>query len=134
MANVFTAVGNEALTAVSVATKSAANTVEVFIYRLINGAKSPTQSANGKPEITTTVTVNNAGYHTIDLSRPLYLHAGESFSVVERIMNAAGQGYVPLELGTSGLPGKTAVTSRTPPKQVPVKATSARMAARPGSM
>jgi hypothetical protein len=100
-ANVFTAVGNEALTAVSAVTKSAANTVEVLIYRLVNGAKSPTQSANGQPEITMTTTIDKAGYHTIHLSKPLYLHAGESFSVVERIMNQNGQGYVPLEMGTS---------------------------------
>lgn len=104
-ANVFTAVGNEMLTAVSAATQSAQNTVEVFIYRLVNGAKSPTQSATGQPEITTVYTAANAGYHTITLPRALYLHAGESFSVVERIINAQGQGYVPLELSATPMSG-----------------------------
>lgn len=107
VANVFTAAGNEALTAVSVATKTAANTVEILIYRLINGATSPTQSANGQPEITMTTTIDNAGYHTVHLSKPLYLHAGESFSVVERITNQSGQGYVPLEMASSPMPASS---------------------------
>lgn len=106
-ANVFTAKANEALTAVSAVTQSAASTVQLFIYRLINGAKSPTQSATGSPELTMTVTEANAGYHTIALSKPLYLHAGESFSVVERIMNAKGQGYLPIELAASSFNGNT---------------------------
>lgn len=47
-----------------------------------------------------TTTVANAGYHTINLTKPLYLHAGESFSVVEMIKGAGG-GYLPIELGST---------------------------------
>jgi hypothetical protein len=101
-ANVFTSVGNEVLTAVSVSTQSAASQVQIFIYRLINGATSPTQSATGQPEVSMTTTIANSGYHTVNLTKPLYLHAGESFSVVEAIKGAQG-GYVPIEFGIASL-------------------------------
>ncbi|MCH3944056.1 MAG: lectin like domain-containing protein [Atopobiaceae bacterium] len=104
-ANVFTAVGNEVLTAVSATTQSALSTVEVFVYRLVSGATGPTQSATGQPEATVTYKAANAGYHTIDLTTPFFLHAGESYSVVERITNYQGQGYVPVEMGTATTPG-----------------------------
>jgi C1A family cysteine protease len=104
-ANVFTAVGDEVLTAVSATTQSAASTVEVFVYRLLGGATGPTQSATGQPEATVTYKAANAGYHTIDLTTPFFLHAGESYSVVERITNYQGQGYVPVEMGRKASPG-----------------------------
>lgn len=108
-ANVFTSVGNEVLTAVSVSTHSAANQVQIFIYRLINGATSPTQSATGQPEVSMTTTIANSGYHTVNLTKPLYLHAGESFSVVEVIKSAKG-GYVPIEFGIAPVPTITGET------------------------
>jgi C1A family cysteine protease len=104
-ANVFTSVGNEVLTAVSATTQSAASTVEVLVYRLLGGATGPTQSATGQPEATVTYKAANAGYHTIDLTTPFFLHAGESYSVVERITNYQGQGYVPVEMGRKASPG-----------------------------
>jgi C1A family cysteine protease len=106
-ANVFTAKANEALSAVTAVTQSAASTVRLAIYRLISGATSPTQSATGAPELTMTVTEAKAGYHTVDLSKLLYFRAGESFSVVETITNLKGAGYLPIELGATKYNGNT---------------------------
>jgi hypothetical protein len=77
----------------------------VLVYRLLGGATGPTQSATGQPEATVTYKAANAGYHTIDLTTPFFLHAGESYSVVERITNYQGQGYVPVEMGRKASPG-----------------------------
>lgn len=101
-ANVFTAQANESLGSVSAATSERGSKVSVSVYRLTDDATSPTQSASGTPELTTSATFDEAGYHTIELPSAVNLRSGERFSVVETITSADG-GYLPLELAEHDL-------------------------------
>lgn len=97
-ANIFTARSNANLTAVTAYTMTAGSTVKIDVYKLVDGATSPTQSSSGKPALTMTATLENGGYHTIELTAAVGLQEGERFSVVETIKGADG-GYLPIELG-----------------------------------
>ena len=93
-ANVFTAGSHEKLAAVSVMSVNPNSEVSYKVYKLNDGATSPTDGtlvAEGEQ------TIEYAGYHTIELDDQVDLQAGERFSVVETVEGRDGS-YVPLEI------------------------------------
>ena len=110
-ANVFEAEGNERLEAVSASTVNPGSTVEIEIYKLEEDAQGPTE---GELVLTQTEQVAYGGYHTLELSEPVILPAGQKFSVVEKIY-CGELGYEPVELGwdyvVGGLDGSASYTS-----------------------
>jgi hypothetical protein len=76
-ANVFTAGSAAPLTAVSFYTTDANTQYEVYIYT--NPTKGP---IGGMRYIGPTGTMEKAGYHTVKLTEPISLSAGQRFSVV----------------------------------------------------
>ena len=95
-ANVFTAGSHEKLAAVSVVSVNPNSEVSYQVYKLNDGATSPTDGtlvAEGER------TIEFAGYHTIELDEQIDLQAGEKFSVVETVEGRNGR-YVPLEVAS----------------------------------
>lgn len=86
MANVFTAHANgendEILKSVSFMTNTAGAGYTIDIYRDLAAPVTDPTSGTRVDAATTTGTVTYAGYHTIDLTTPVTLYAGEAFSVV----------------------------------------------------
>lgn len=97
-ANLYTAAGDEWLRAVSTVTDVPGSKVTVNIYRVDGEAEDP---CAGKPEQTFTETVTYAGYHTLELTEPLYLNEGERFAVAVCILEPDENYYVPIEMGTA---------------------------------
>lgn len=93
-ANVFTAEGDESLSAVSAVTAESGSTVQVRVYLLDEDAQGPTDGVLAAEQ---TETVALSGYHTIELDQPVELSAGQRFSVVESVDGAQGA-YLPLEV------------------------------------
>lgn len=93
-ANVFTAEGDETLSAVSAVTAESGSTVQVRVYLLGEDAQGPTDGVLAAEQ---TETVALSGYHTIELDQPVELSAGQRFSVVESVDGAQGA-YLPLEV------------------------------------
>ena len=85
MANVFTAQGNDAITAVGFHTTDANVSYEISVY--VDAASGPTSGtlASG-PQ---TGTQAYAGFHTVRLNSPVSVTAGQKFSVVVKLINPA---------------------------------------------
>ena len=79
MGNVFTAVGDETLRAVSFYTTAANARCTLRVYRL---GTAPNTPASGMLVYEGTGEFPFAGYHTVDLTAPVPLKTGERFSVV----------------------------------------------------
>lgn len=86
MANVFTAKANgtndETLKAVSFMTNTSGAGYTIDIYRDLGDTVTDPTAGIKVASATTTGTVTYAGYHTVTLSNPVTLYAGEKFSVV----------------------------------------------------
>jgi C1A family cysteine protease len=91
-ANVFTALGSEQLKAVSFYTASVNSSYEVYIY--LNPTSSPVA---GSPVSTLTGTITYPGYHTLALTTPVALTAGQKFSVVIRLTTPGYNFPIPVE-------------------------------------
>jgi C1A family cysteine protease len=98
IANVFTAKYSEKLSAVSTYTLNPGVTVNAKIYKNVSlgEANNPT---NGELMQSVTVTLQNAGYHTIDLPESVALEHGCVFSVVLE-MTASPSGYLNIPVET----------------------------------
>lgn len=98
IANVFTAKYSEKLSAVSTYTLNPGVTVNAKIYKNVSlgEANNPT---NGELMQSVTVTLQNAGYHTIDLPESVALEHGCVFSVVIE-MTASPSGYLNIPVET----------------------------------
>ena len=79
VANVFRAKSKELLQAVAFYTVMPAQTVTISVYSLYSSYNSPVR---GSPLLTQTLTLTNAGYHTVDLNSAISLASGSYFSVV----------------------------------------------------
>lgn len=101
-ANVFTAVGNESLSAVSFYAASSGSTYELYVY------KSPTNGPKGTQALFMSGSIATAGYHTIPLTSAVQLTAGQKFSVAVKL-TTPGYGYpIPLERPIGGYASPTA--------------------------
>ena len=89
-ANVFKAEGNDELNEVSFHTRDNNVPYEVYINRL--GNESPVNPGiPGTPVASGTIPY--AGYHTVTLSTPFTVEAGEYFSVIVKLNTASGSSY-----------------------------------------
>lgn len=79
-ANVFTAKGEENLTAVSFYTTEADENYEIEIYNLKDGFESPVDGE--RVSVKPLTKQQYAGYHTVTLDTPVSITEGEHFSVV----------------------------------------------------
>ena len=96
IANVFTAVSDQLVKAVSTYTAEPGSTVELSLYELREGVSNPT---DGTLLATASEVIRWSGYHTVKLETPVSMTAGTVFSVVAHITSAEGEGYTPIELG-----------------------------------
>ena len=78
-ANVFTAEYDQQLESLSTRTVDPNTTVTFAVYRLTKDSKTPT---DGKLVDTFTNKFPLAGYHRLNISKTIYIHKGERFSVV----------------------------------------------------
>jgi C1A family cysteine protease len=78
-ANVFTAAANETLRAVAFNTLTINGSYEIYIYSNVTGAPSTGVLEGGT--VNSTGSFPYAGYHTVALSRPVALIAGQKFAV-----------------------------------------------------
>jgi hypothetical protein len=83
-ANVFTASGNQQIEAVAFDTYDAKTRYEVRIYKNLTDPNNPS-SGELQSAATTTGLHTYAGYHTVPLSAPVRVNAGENFSVVIQV-------------------------------------------------
>jgi len=88
MANVFTAEEDTWLTSVMLCTVMPEEQYTVRIYTNPTKENNP---ASGTASDYTVGSLASAGYHTIDLSSPVELHAGDKFSVVVKLSGTSGQ-------------------------------------------
>lgn len=95
-ANAFTAVDDEALKAVSAVTMAPGSTVNVEIHRMTD-ANNP---ESGEVLLSQSQTFNYGGFHTITLNEPITLSPGETFSVIQEIIDSNGKYYLSVETGT----------------------------------
>lgn len=90
-ANVFKAKGasgyNEELKAVGVYLLSANTTYEVQVY---TGLTSPSKPTSGTKALTVKGTLQDAGFQTITLPKPVSLTAGENFAVLVKVKESSG--------------------------------------------
>ncbi|WP_211530393.1 lectin like domain-containing protein [Methanocalculus chunghsingensis] len=91
-ANIFTATGDETITAVSFYTPAMNSSYQISVYT--NPGDGPIGA--GAPASTTTGTIAIPGYHTIDIP-PAELSEGEQFSVVVRLETAGHTSPIPIE-------------------------------------
>lgn len=97
MSNIFTAAETEQLDAVSFYTTDAGTQYEISIYTGVEKDK-PTSgrlALSGQRG-----TEPYAGYHTIELSQPVLLQKGQSFSVVVKLVNPQNPYAIPVETAT----------------------------------
>lgn len=93
MANVFTAKANsaeaESLRAISFGTSSVNTDYSIQVYTGLTSTTNPTSGTQmlSQPQ---TGSLTYAGYHTVDLSTPIYLREGESFSVIVKLVKRSG--------------------------------------------
>ena len=108
-ANVFTAAAAEQVSAVSFYTAAPNTSYTVYIYR------NPTAEPIGGSALSTqTDTIASTGYHTVALSTPVPLTAGDRFSVVIRFTTPGHNFPVPVEYATvdgNGDPYSTGATA-----------------------
>lgn len=95
VANVFTAEGYQSLDAVSAFTPSANNTVKIAVY--VDGTEGAPES--GTLAVSQTTPVDEGGFHTILLDHSVALREGQTYTVVETIVDNKGQNYLPVEVG-----------------------------------
>jgi len=96
IANVFTAEKDTYLTSVMLCTAMPEESYNIWIYT------NPTRSSNpasGKISAVTTGTLENSGYHTVDLTEPIFLQEGDKFSIVAKLSGNVGQ-HIPCEAYT----------------------------------
>ena len=100
-ANLFTAQGNEVLTAVSfyAASPNTAYTIKVYL----NVTNPPVQ---GAPVATKSGSIPVSGYHTLQLDAPVSLTAGHTFSVVVQITTPGFNFPIPMENPVSNYSSK----------------------------
>ncbi len=87
-ANIFTAAEDTCVTAVTFVTPLPEESYAIRVYKNVQDAADPTSgTSNGR----TRGTISVPGYHTVTLDNPVFLSAGEKFSVVVHLAGAAGQ-------------------------------------------
>ncbi len=97
-ANVFRAVANEALQAVAFYTQTVDSSYEISIYNNVSDTPSTCTLASVK----TSGSIPYVGYHTIVLSQPVALVAGQLFAVVVRFQTPGYDYPIPLETPIAG--------------------------------
>ena len=98
VANTFTAVGDEKLEAVSIATVDEDVQYSLYIYTAPSSASNP---SSGKLAAQQSGTISYPGYHTVKLTAPVLLRAGQSYSVCF-VLNAPGDSFrIPFDTSTS---------------------------------
>jgi C1A family cysteine protease len=96
-ANVFTAIANQSLKAVSFYTVTFDADYEIYIY--LNAASGPLSGAWTGSK---TGTIPLAGYHTVLLDSPIALTTGQVFSVVVRLTTPGYNWPIPIEYPRPG--------------------------------
>ena len=96
-ANVFMAGGAEQLKAVSFYAGSANSSYEVYIY--LNPSSPP---IGGSSVSSMTGTISYPGYHTLTLTTPVALTAGQTFSVVIKLTTPGYNWPIPIEYAYPG--------------------------------
>lgn len=97
LANVFTAAGSELISAVSTYAQRPGTTYQLSIY--VNPTNGP---IGGTPAATQSGTFTDAGYHTVVLTSPVQVEAGERFSVVMRLTTPGYNYPIPVERPFTG--------------------------------
>ena len=85
-ANAFTSERDETLRSVQLCTTGRNTAYTIEVYRNVTDAGDPT---SGELASTTSGTVKNPGYATVDLAEPVALRAGDAFSVVVKLENTS---------------------------------------------
>ena len=93
MANCFTAEEDTVVTSVMFVTAMPGDSYSVRIYK---DPEDPEDPSSGTEVSTAAGTEPYVGYHTIDLETPVFLTAGEKFSVVVKLSGEAGK-HIPCE-------------------------------------
>lgn len=96
MANIFTAAEDTCVTSVMFVTALPGEHYTVRIYKDVQDAANPT---SGTPCAETQGMQTYAGYHTVALEEPVFLKAGERFSVWVQLTGEPGQ-HIPCEAYT----------------------------------
>ncbi|HXX57742.1 MAG TPA: lectin like domain-containing protein [Thermodesulfovibrionales bacterium] len=96
-ANIFTASANEQVAAVSFHTGAVNATFEVRVYT--NVTSGPT---SGSLAETTTGSLSIPGYHTVTLSSPVSITAGQKFSVIVKLATPGYNFPIPMEYPFGG--------------------------------
>ncbi|HOT04425.1 MAG TPA: DUF2341 domain-containing protein, partial [Methanolinea sp.] len=112
-ANKFTSPRNEQLEAIGFYTAAPNTAYEVYVHKNpTNGPLNTTGSASSKAG-----TINVSGYHSIPLSNPVPLKAGDTFSIVVKITTPGYNYPVPYEYPINGyssqatsLPGQSYIS------------------------
>ncbi|MFI5294600.1 MAG: lectin like domain-containing protein [Thermodesulfovibrionales bacterium] len=97
-ANIFTAAASEQLTAMSFYVASPSSPYEIYVYSNVS-AGDPRSGSLGS---TNTGTMATPGYHTITLTSPVSVTAGQSFSVVVKLTTPGYNWPIPMEYPWSG--------------------------------
>jgi C1A family cysteine protease len=105
-ANVFTAISNEPLTAVSFYTASLNSAYEVHVYDHVTSG--PTSGSLGGSK---TGTLSLPGYHTILLDSPVSLTSGDRFSVIVQLTTPGFTYPIPIERPYAGYSGQATANS-----------------------
>lgn len=92
LANIFTAHGDEALSAVSFYTASVGSSYELYIYTNVTSGPRTGTLAESK-----TGTISSMGYHTIALDSPVTITSGQKFSVVVKLTTPGYNYPIPVE-------------------------------------
>lgn len=91
-ANVFTAVADEQLSAVSFYTASLNSRFQLYVYKNVtSGPRS------GSLAGTVSGTIASAGYHTISIGSPIFLPSGQDFSIVVKLTTPGYTFPVPIK-------------------------------------
>lgn len=96
-ANIFTAAENATLAAVSFYTLSLNSSYEIYIYT--NVSSTPT---NGQMAVGPAGTIPETGYHTVTLTPPVAVTAGQKFSVVVKFTTPGNGWPIPTEANITG--------------------------------
>jgi C1A family cysteine protease len=94
-ANVFTAAGDEHLSAVSFYTASPNSKFTLYVYKNVNGTSGP---RSGTLAGTVKGTIASAGYHTISTGSPIFLPNGQAFSIVVKLKTPKYNYPIPIEV------------------------------------
>ena len=105
--NVFKAKTNEVISAVSFFVMQNMDSVTIEVYReLFEKRNGPTE---GTLVSTETISDIRAGYHTVNLSKPATVDAGDYFSVVVYYNKSDSAPYIPIEASKTGTAAKYTV-------------------------